>query len=551
MAGYTIGSEKGKQIANSMKAGETYKASDGSTWTKNSDGTVSVTTKNGGYTANALAGAGGSGTSSSAGSSSSGGYVAKGTHNDSSMNASDYAKIQDYKNQWQSAYEAGDKDSMAAAHAAAEALRAQYNYSGGGDGSEYLEIPLEERFQVPVYSFDEEVRPTYSDVTSNVEVRHEEVPEYTFEEENTRPDEYVSQYDPQIDELLNAILTRDDFSYDVNSDPLYAQYKQQYLREGNRAMNDTLASAAANAGGMNSYAVTAAQQANNYYTSQLGDKIPELYQLAYSMYLDDKASDVENLGILQSMDNTQYSRYRDTMSDWYNDRNFAYGQYRDDMGDWESDRNFAYGQYRDAISDWENDRNFAYQQYRDAMGDYTNNRDYQYGVSRDEIEDDRYNTEWEYTTSVNDKETAYNQALDFMAMGIMPSADLLAKAGISTTEAQTYVNRVIAEMNKVGSSGGGGGSKKSSGSGSKKTTGSAQEDFTPLNSVDQLGAAAQKQVKSLSMMKDSMSNMQKDTEGMYPVEKSILLLVGDGIITDQEAEYMLRYFGYDSSKHYG
>lgn len=53
MASYSIGSEDGKQIANSMKAGDTYKASDGSTWKKNSDGSVSVTTKQGGYTSNA------------------------------------------------------------------------------------------------------------------------------------------------------------------------------------------------------------------------------------------------------------------------------------------------------------------------------------------------------------------------------------------------------------------------------------------------------------------------------------------------------------------
>ena len=53
MAGYTIGSDKGKQIAGGMRSGDTYKAADGSTWKKNANGTVSVTTKQGGYTANA------------------------------------------------------------------------------------------------------------------------------------------------------------------------------------------------------------------------------------------------------------------------------------------------------------------------------------------------------------------------------------------------------------------------------------------------------------------------------------------------------------------
>ena len=56
---YTIGSAKGKQIASSMKAGDTYKAADGSTWKKNANGSVSVTTKQGGYTANAYSGSSG------------------------------------------------------------------------------------------------------------------------------------------------------------------------------------------------------------------------------------------------------------------------------------------------------------------------------------------------------------------------------------------------------------------------------------------------------------------------------------------------------------
>lgn len=53
MAGYTIGSEKGQRIADNLKVGETYSASDGSIWTKQANGAISVVTKNGGYTANA------------------------------------------------------------------------------------------------------------------------------------------------------------------------------------------------------------------------------------------------------------------------------------------------------------------------------------------------------------------------------------------------------------------------------------------------------------------------------------------------------------------
>lgn len=50
---YKIGSPEGQKIANNMAAGSKYKASDGSTWTKNNDGTISVMSASGNYTPNA------------------------------------------------------------------------------------------------------------------------------------------------------------------------------------------------------------------------------------------------------------------------------------------------------------------------------------------------------------------------------------------------------------------------------------------------------------------------------------------------------------------
>lgn len=216
-----------------------------------------------------------------------------------------------------------------------------------------------------------------------------DMPSYSADSRPT----YESKYNAQIDALLNQLLNRDDFSYDMEADPLFQQYKAQYEREGNRAMNDTLAAAAANAGGMNSYAITAAQQANNYYASQLGDRMPELYQIAYNMYLDDKRSDVEDLGILQQMDDTQYGRYRDTMADW------------------------------------ENDRNFAYNYYRDQMGDYQWGKSFDYNAGRDKIEDGRIE---------NDR--AYDRVMDMLEAGIMPDASALEKAGLTQVQAAAYIS---------------------------------------------------------------------------------------------------------------
>lgn len=445
-----------------------------------------------------------SGSSSSSGNKSSGSsYTPLGTYNDAALNSSDAAKVKAYKDQWAAAQKAGDTRAMEAAHAAAEAIRKQYNYSGGGDGSDYIGFPVDEIFNIPSYNYDTSSRPSYT-----------------------------SEYKPQIDDLLNQILTRDKFSYNVEEDPLYAQYKQQYLREGNRAMNDTLASAASNAGGMNSYAVTAAQQANNYYNAQLGDKIPELYQLAYGMYLDDIDNQVRDLGLLNDMDYTQYGRYRDTMGDWENDRDFAYGKYRDDMSD------------------------------------YFNNRDFQYGVSRDEVADSRYDQEWNYnvgrdTVSDNryNNETAYNKAMEFLSAGVMPSASVLSAAGITAAEAQAYLSRVTAantlkKGSSSSSSGSSSGGKKSSSSGTSTTSSgtgyqpksSGNSNVTEINPNDEVSNPSHEIWGGTE--RDDFYDISRVVRGMYDRNKSddeiagyLIDRIADKSINREEAVRIAENYG--------
>ena len=67
-------------------------------------------------------------------------YKPQGTYNDVGLSPEDLAKVNAYKSQWQNAYNAGDQSGMDAAHAGAEAVRSKYNYSGGGDGSQYIAL---------------------------------------------------------------------------------------------------------------------------------------------------------------------------------------------------------------------------------------------------------------------------------------------------------------------------------------------------------------------------------------------------------------------------
>ncbi len=251
---------------------------------------------------------------------------------------------------------------------------------------------------------------------------------------------FNSNYQTRIDAMLNDILNREKFSYNVEDDQLYQQYKTQYNREGNRAMNDALAAAASGAGGMNSYAMTAAQQANNYYATQLGDKIPELYQLAYDMYLTDIDQQVRDLGLLQDMDNTQYNRYRDTMSDWRNDRDFAYGMYRDNMGDYQWGKQFDYNASQDAIDN----------AFRQEQADIGNNQwqiQHDFNVTQAGIDNKYRQDQADIANAANKDSAAWNKAMDLLNSGTMPTADQLNDAGMTNEQASAILALVKAGYN--------------------------------------------------------------------------------------------------------
>ena len=137
--------------------------------------------------------------------------------------------------------------------------------------------------------------------------------------------EYINRYQQQIDDLSNRILHWQGFNYNVNADPLYQQYAEQYNRNGQNAMRNALAQISARTGGMaSSYAGTAAQNAYNEYMQGLNDKIPELYQLAYDMYNDKLNKQRNDLSMLEALEQGDYGKYVDLLNQYNTDRNLAY-----------------------------------------------------------------------------------------------------------------------------------------------------------------------------------------------------------------------------------
>ncbi len=258
----------------------------------------------------------------------------------------------------------------ALANEGANQIRASYGeYTGGGDGAKLYSTQLSPN------SFTYDAAPTrttdYGDTYQDLLNKQLNYGSFSYGSAPT----YTSRNDSILEQQKQNLLNRADFSYDAQTDPLYAQYRKQYTREGQRATADALGQAAAASGGLpSSYAVNAAAQAGNYYASQMTDKIPELYQLAYQKYSDDYNRQLSDIAAVQSYEQLDRDLYNTKLQQFNTDRAFDYGvwkdqynmnasnidtvmaldqlaeeKYKTDLGQYNTDRSFDYNQLLDEI----------------------------------------------------------------------------------------------------------------------------------------------------------------------------------------------------------
>lgn len=128
---------------------------------------------------------------------------------------------------------------------------------------------------------------------------------------NANPGAYKGMYQQPMNQTMNNLLGQQPFKYNVNTDALYQQIKDNYIKQGRQAMMNTQGQAAALTGGYgNSYGAMAGQQAYQESLGNLSAQIPELYQLAYNKYLNNENSQRQNLAALQGLDESEYQRYQ-------------------------------------------------------------------------------------------------------------------------------------------------------------------------------------------------------------------------------------------------
>ena len=199
---------------------------------------------------------------------------------------------------------------------------------------------------------------------------------------------YAGTYDAQLDQIYQQITNRDKFKYDLNSDMLYQQYKDQYTNLGQLAMKDTMGQAAALTGGYgSSYSQSVGQQQYNAYLQQLNEVVPELYGMAYDQYQQEGDDLYQQYAMTGEMADQEYGRYQDSLDRYWQNVDYLTGQ-ADDA-------------YNKGYNNWYN----SYQMGTEAQ------------------------------------QTAYSRLTELMTLsGYKPTESELAAAGMTQEQADYYLN---------------------------------------------------------------------------------------------------------------
>lgn len=320
-----------------------------------------------------------------------------------------------------------------------------------------------------------------------------------------KPAGYQSAYTPQMQAQFEAIMNRQPFAYDVGSDAAFKQMQDMYTQQGRMAMMDTMGKAAELTGGYgNSYAQGAGQGAYNQYLQQLYAMAPEYEQRAFSRYQQEGADMLDRYNMMAAREENEYGRYMDSVNQYYAELDRAQ-QAADKLYDRE------YGEFMDR------------QNYQMALDEAAFQREQYQGKLDSEA-----------------REYAYQTAMLLLQGGQMPSAELLAAAGLSEADAQ-----LLQTMYKPKSSGGGG-----SGTKKKTDTPAAKKDVSVTKGTDELASQREYEeskeavnplyAESKKMALNNpilMRKQMQNSDEAYAsyLERTITQKIASGKMTEEEA----------------
>ena len=281
-----------------------------------------------------------------------------------------------------------------------------------------------------------------------------------------KPQSYSSKWSGALDNILQQIQNPGEFKYSLDGDGLFQSYKDMYTQKAKQGAQDTMGVAAGLTGGYgNSWAQSAGAQAYQQNLLPLYDKAMEFAKMAQDRYNADRADKYNQLSALQGMEESDYGRYRDLMSDYNADLDRARedARYEDETG---------YGRYKDMLNYWQNQaaaENADYQagqemdyrynsldeqarQYNESMAE--NQRQFNASMEQNAQQFAETNKlDWanleekqrQFDANLTEEQRQYNQdyamqlCSAILANGQIPSNELLIAAGLSYEDAQKLI----------------------------------------------------------------------------------------------------------------
>ena len=337
-----------------------------------------------------------------------------------------------------------------------------------------------------------------------------------------------TSYTDQIKDMMDKIVNREKFSYDVDTDPLFQQALSSAMKSGNQAMQDTIGQASALTGGYGStYATSVGNQVYNSFIEDAYDNLPQYYQMALEAYQMEGDEMYRQLGMFNEADDKEFNRtlsaydttsqyrnrlwdeahtlFRDEKTDILSVANLQlaeHGQLSSDaFNAFTATTNYADTMYGREYAKWNDEVNQALQYAQMQNNDYWNQTNFDEGVRQ---------YEQNYAENVRQFDKSYEQTEKWN------QAEMDYKnAALKQDNEQFYANLNYQKSKSSGSgSGGSGGSATSkipsqiSSKASKFKTDAERADYLDL--MVESGYLTQEQADYL--YESNMSNVQKSVE---------------------------------------
>lgn len=146
--------------------------------------------------------------------------------------------------------------------------------------------------------------------------------------EQTKPADYQSKYQGQINDVMSKLNDLGEYDYDPAADTAYQQYKSQYAQKAKLANQNAQANASAMTGGYgSSYSTQAGQKAYAATMDDLDSVLDGLAAQNRAEYNTKKSGLQEQLSGLQSAERNDYAKYQKDYSQWQDGLSYRQNEY--------------------------------------------------------------------------------------------------------------------------------------------------------------------------------------------------------------------------------